>query len=46
MPFTPIHFAVGVLAKGALPERVSLSAFVASQVLFDCETAYYLWQHD
>jgi hypothetical protein len=46
MPFTPFHFGVGFLAKGALPERVSLSAFVASQVIIDCETAYYLMQHD
>ena len=42
MPVTPFHFGVGALAKGLAPSKISLSAFVASQVLFDCETAHYL----
>jgi hypothetical protein len=42
MPFTPFHFGIGVLAKGAAPARVSLAAFVASQVVIDCETAYFM----
>ncbi len=42
MPVTPFHFGVGLLAKGAAPERVSLGAFVAAQVVIDCESAYFL----
>jgi hypothetical protein len=33
MPVTPFHFGIGALAKGAAPARVSLTAFVASQVV-------------
>jgi hypothetical protein len=46
LPVTPFHFGIGALAKGALPEQVSLTAFVASQVVIDCETAFYLIRHD
>jgi hypothetical protein len=46
MPFTPFHFGVGFVVKGVWPARTSLSAFVASQVFIDCETAYYLLQRD
>lgn len=46
MPFTPFHFGIGLLAKGSAPRRVSLSAFVASQVVIDCETAFFLMQSD
>lgn len=42
MPVTPFHFGIGVLAKGASPARVSLAAFIASQVVIDCETAYFM----
>jgi hypothetical protein len=42
MPVTPFHFGVGILGKGLAPRRLSFSAFVASQVVIDCETAYYL----
>lgn len=42
MPLTPFHFGAGLLAKGLFATRVSLAAFVASQVVIDCETAYYL----
>ena len=42
MPVTPFHFGIGVLGKGAAPGRFSLLAFVASQVVIDCETAYYI----
>jgi membrane-bound metal-dependent hydrolase YbcI (DUF457 family) len=31
-----------LLAKGTFPARVSLAAFVISQVLIDCETAHYM----
>ncbi len=43
MPVTPFHFGVGLAAKATTPRRVSFTAFVASQVLIDCESAYYLW---
>ena len=46
MPFTPLHFGVGLLAKGIAPKRVSLTAFVASQILIDCEPAFYLMKGD
>ena len=42
MPVTPFHLGVGLLGKGIAPGRVSFSAFVASQVVIDCETAYFL----
>jgi len=42
MPVTPLHFGLGMLAKGVFPRRVSLTAFVASQVLIDVEVAYYM----
>ena len=43
MPVTPFHFGFGLLFKGAGPRHVSLSAFVASQVLLDLESGYHLW---
>ena len=43
MPFTPLHLGVGLLGKGLLPRRVSLTAFAASQVVIDVEVAYYLF---
>lgn len=43
MPVTPFHFGIGLLGKGVAPARVSLSAFVASQIVIDCETAYFLF---
>ena len=42
MPVTPFHFGAGLLAKGLLPRQVSFLAFVVSQVVIDCETAYFL----
>ena len=42
MPVTPFHFGAGLLAKGLLPRHLSFLAFVVSQVVIDCETAYYL----
>jgi hypothetical protein len=46
MPFTPFHCGVGLLAKGTAPRRVSFTGFIASQVVIDLETAYYLVTHD
>ena len=43
MPVTPFHFGLGLLGKGGAPRAVSLSAFVASQVVIDCESANYLF---
>lgn len=43
MPVTPFHFGVGLLAKGTAPRWASLCAFVASQVVIDCESAYFLF---
>ena len=43
MPVTPFHFGVGLLGKGVAPRMISLCAFVASQVLIDCESAYFLF---
>ena len=43
MPVTPFHFGIGLLGKGAAPRRISLLAFVASQIVIDCESAYYLF---
>jgi membrane-bound metal-dependent hydrolase YbcI (DUF457 family) len=42
MPVTPLHFGVGMLAKGLFPRRASLAAFVISQVVIDTEVAYYM----
>jgi hypothetical protein len=43
MPVTPFHFGVGLLGKGVAPRAVSLCAFVASQVVIGCESAYFLF---
>ena len=44
MPFTPFHFGPGFLFKSIGPASFSLSAFVATQVLIDFETLYFLSQ--
>jgi hypothetical protein len=43
MPVTPFHFGVGLLGKGAAPRSISVCAFVASQIVIDCESAYFLF---
>jgi membrane-bound metal-dependent hydrolase YbcI (DUF457 family) len=43
MPVTPFHFGVGLLGKGVAPRSISLCAFVAAQVVIDCESAYFLF---
>ena len=43
MPVTPFHFGVGLLCKGGAPARVSLGAFILSQVLIDLESGYFLF---
>ena len=46
MPFTPFHFGIGLAIKGAARPLFSWSAFVAAQVLIDCESLYYLLQRE
>lgn len=46
MPFTPIHFGVGALAKAAAPKRFSFQVFALSQVLMDIEPGIRLWRGD
>lgn len=45
MPFTPFHFGPGLLLKSLSPRHFSFTAFVATQVVIDCETLYYLAQN-
>jgi hypothetical protein len=42
MPFTPYHFEPGLFVKGLAARWFSWIAFVAVQVVIDCETLYYL----
>jgi len=42
VPITPFHFGPGLLAKAATPRYFSLSAYCATQVVIDCESAYFL----
>ncbi|HBB87763.1 MAG TPA: hypothetical protein DC047_09130 [Blastocatellia bacterium] len=42
MPFTPYHFGPGLLVKGIAARWYSWTAFVATQIVIDCETLYYL----
>jgi hypothetical protein len=43
MPVPPIHFGVGLLAKGLAPRWVSVTAFVVSTFVIDCEVLYYMF---
>jgi hypothetical protein len=42
MPFTPLHFGPGLLAKSLAPRQLSFTAFAAAQVVIDCESGYHL----
>jgi len=42
VPFTPFHFGPGLLLKGAGPRHVSLTAFIATQVVVDLESLYFI----
>jgi hypothetical protein len=44
MPFTPFHFGPGAAIKAAIPRHFSFTVFCFSQVVTDCETAYYMVQ--
>ncbi len=46
MPVTPFHFGPGVLLKACSPPRVSLTSFVATQVMIDLESGYHLFRGD
>jgi hypothetical protein len=46
MPFTPYHFGPGLLIKGIAARWFSWFAFVAAQVVIDCETLYYLVRNE
>jgi hypothetical protein len=46
LPFTPLHFGPGLLGKALLPSAYSLTAFVATQVVIDVETLYYMIQRE
>jgi hypothetical protein len=45
LPFTPFHFGPGLLGKGLAARWFSWSAFVASNVVIDLESLYYLARH-
>src|SRR5262245_40341034 len=42
MPVTPFHFGPGLALKGVAAPVFSWSAFVAAQILIDCETLYHI----
>jgi membrane-bound metal-dependent hydrolase YbcI (DUF457 family) len=46
VPITPLHFGPGTLLKSAFPSKMSLSAFVLSQIAIDLESAYHLFAGD
>jgi len=46
VPFTPYHFGPGLLGKGLAARWYSWTAFVASNVVIDCESFYHLVRHD
>jgi membrane-bound metal-dependent hydrolase YbcI (DUF457 family) len=46
MPVTPFHFGPGLLLKACAPLRVSLTSFVATQVVIDMESGYHLFRGD
>jgi len=46
VPLTPFHFGPGLLGKGLAPRASSWSVFIASNVLIDCESLYYLERHE
>src|SRR5262249_771586 len=46
MPFTPYHFGPGLFVKGIVARWFSWIAFVAVQIVIDCETLYYMERHE
>ncbi len=45
MPITPFHFGPALLVKGVVPRWFSWTAFVASQIVIDLESLYFLTRH-
>lgn len=46
VPITPFHFGPGTLLKSVFPSKISLSAFVVSQIAIDLESGYHLLAGD
>ena len=46
MPFTPFHFGPGLLIKGLIPGRFSLSTYALANVAMDVEPLYQLLHDD
>ena len=46
MPFTPFHFGPGLLIKGLIPGRFSLSMYALANVAMDVEPLYHLLHDD
>jgi membrane-bound metal-dependent hydrolase YbcI (DUF457 family) len=46
MPFTPFHFGPGLLIKGLIPARFSLSMFALANVAMDVEPLYHMLRGD
>jgi membrane-bound metal-dependent hydrolase YbcI (DUF457 family) len=44
VPFTPLHFGPGALAKSVAPKWFSFRAFIISQVVIDSETAWNIYR--
>jgi hypothetical protein len=46
MPFTPFHFGPGLLIKGMIPARFSLSMYALANVAMDVEPLYHMLRGD
>lgn len=46
MPFTPFHFGPGLLIKGMIPARFSLSTYALANVAMDVEPLYHILRDD
>lgn len=46
MPFTPFHFGPGLFLKSLGSRYFSFLSFVATQVVIDCETLYFIMRRD
>ncbi|MBI5890568.1 MAG: hypothetical protein HZB47_07810 [Nitrosomonadales bacterium] len=46
MPFTPFHFGPGLLIKGIIPARFSLSTYALANVAMDVEPLYHILRGD
>lgn len=43
MPVTPFHGGIGLACKGPLGARFSFTVFVATQIVIDLESGYFLF---